>query len=625
MQLANFQNVSREYGPQTVLKDVSFRISSGQKLGLIGANGSGKTTILRILCGRETPSSGGAVVARGVSVGYVPQHVTYDDDQTVLGCVLTEHSALAAALRAQEERVAQACEADMASALRAYEAARDRYDHVDGDRFPQRAEAMLDSLGLAGKMDQKIGSLSGGEKNVLALAEALLAEPDLLLLDEPGNHLDYLGVAWLEDFLSRYKGAVVIVSHNRYLLDHVVGGVLQLESGRVTYYDGGYSDYRAKMLRDLLARQLDYDANQKRLTRLEALVKKFAEIASRTSDPAWGKRLRARRSQLAREQAQAVEKPVLADSAIRADFTATPSRANVALQVRGYSKSFGDLKLFDNAELDIACGERVALVGLNGSGKTTLLRDIVEHGGWDNPRLRTGPSLEVGYCAQQQEVLHGDRSILQELTSVAPIRRQAGIALLARFGFSIEDNRKRVAQLSGGERNRLQLALLMVLKPNFLVLDEPTNHLDIPAREAVEEALEDFNGTILVVSHDRYFLDKIVQRVVEVRDRKLVSYAGNFSDFWSTRQAMTQRAVGRVGKRRKQRERPRPAKTGGKQVAALEQRITDLEQRKLTLERDMGKALSHGDPRRGRDAARQLAQLKAQLDSLYARWLEAGS
>ena len=307
MLLASVQNVRQEYGVQSVLRGVSFQVSSGQKLGLIGPNGSGKTTILRILLGMEEPTGGTASLTRGVRVGYVPQYVEYDEDETVMDCVLEEHRRLTTALRLEEKRLAGASEREMPRALRAYQRARDEYDHVTGDHFPQRARAMLDALGLAGRSRQKIASLSGGEKNVLSMTQALLAEPDLLVLDEPANHLDYLGIAWLEDFLVRFRGAVLLVSHNRYLLDRTVAGILQLENGRVRYYDGGYSTYRATRLRELMAQQSDYIANQKRLARLEALVRRFADIARNSTSPAWGRRLRARRAQLEREKARAVE------------------------------------------------------------------------------------------------------------------------------------------------------------------------------------------------------------------------------------------------------------------------------------------------------------------------------
>jgi len=622
MLLAQLDNVTKLYGTRAVLDGASFQISTGRKIGLIGPNGSGKTTIVRILLGLESATSGTATLNKSIRVGYVPQHVEFDEGQTVLEHVLAEYRGVEAELRRCEDRLAEAGGERMGKALKAYQRARDAFDRAGAERLPARAEAMLDALGLPGRGEQKIAQLSGGERNVLSLAEALLAEPDLLILDEPGNHLDYMGLAWLEDFLNRFAGAVLVVSHNRYLLDGVVDGVLQLGGGKIRYYEGGYSTYRATRLRELLAQQADYVANQKRLARLEALVEKFAQIARRSSDPAWGKRLRARRSQLAREKRQAVDKPDLGPSAMRLDFAAAPNRANIALQVRGYSKAFGELVLFDEADLDIACGQRVALVGPNGCGKTTLLRDVVSEGAWDHPTIRIGPSLTVGYCAQGQEVLREDWTLLQQVKAAAPMGDHEAFSLVGRFLFARADLNKRVADLSGGERNRLQLALLMVSRPDFLVLDEPTNHLDIPAREAIEEALDDYEGTILVVSHDRYFLDKVVRRVVEVRDRKLVSHAGTFGDFWLARQAgPAGGGSGRISSRGKRRKRsPKP----GGEMKQLERRIDQLERTKSDLESRISAALTANDRREGRRASKQLQRLQAELDGLYEKWIALG-
>ena len=605
MQTASLQDVNTHYGTHPVLMGVSFKISSGQKLGLIGANGSGKTTILRVLLGQEPPTAGSAVVSPGVKVGYVPQHTEPDEDATVTDWLLAEQRDLLADLQREEARLARSTGAETNRVMRSYQRARDSYDRVDGDTWPQRAQAMLTAFGLEGRNDQRVGSLSGGEKNVLSMAQALLAEPEILLLDEPGNHLDYLGIAWLEDFLTRFKGAVLMVSHNRYLLDRVVSGILSLENGRVRYYDGGYSTYRATRLREAMAQRSDYIANQKRLAQLEALVKRFEQIARAHSDPAWGKRLRARRSQLAREKKQAVEKPVLDESAIDADFTTEATRANIALQVRGYQKRFGELSLFEEADLDVSSGERVALVGPNGSGKTTLLRDVIANGAWENQVIRVGPSMKVGYAAQEQEVLGRDRTILEEIRASAPMSSNDAFALLRKFLFTWDDLDKRVRELSGGERNRLQLARLMSMKPNFLILDEPTNHLDIPTREAVEEALDEYQGTILVVSHDRYFLDKVVNRVVEVQDRALVSHDGNFTDFWRARQQATPRVTGRVASRGRTRVRARAERAGRRAaVASLEKRIDEAEEQRL--EQQVTEAFSGRDHRQGRRANRQL-------------------
>ncbi len=627
MLLAALQNVTMRYGAQTVLRSVSFRISSGQKLGFIGPNGAGKTTAIRLMLGQEAPAEGNAFVARGVRVGYVPQRVEYPEGKTVRECLLEEFHALTAELHERERALSEASGADLDAAMRAYQRVRDEYDRIDGHWLPERAEAMLEALGLVGRSEQPVGSLSGGEKNVLALARALLEDPELLLLDEPGNHLDYVGLAWLEDFLTRFKGAVLIVSHNRYLLDRVVDGILHLEGGRVTSYGGNYSDYRLSRLRQLVAQQADYIANQKRLARLEALVQRFADIARNSTDPAWGRRLHARRTQLEREKEAAVERPELGPSAIQPDFGAETSRANIALQLRGYSKAFDALELFRRAELDVRCGERVALVGPNGSGKTTLLRDVVTTGAWENPTVRVGPSMQIGYCAQEQEVLRPERTVLETVMSAGLPSPGGARAVLARFLFYEQDLGKAVADLSGGERNRLQLALLMVQKPNFLILDEPTNHMDIPAREAIEDALADYEGTVLVVSHDRYFLDKVVERVVEVRERKLVSHAGNFSDFWSRRSAAQRAAgrasaAGRVSSRRKARERS--ARTTSGKLNDLEKRISDAEERKVELERRLESAFQQNNRREARRSAAELERLQKELERLYDKWFAEG-
>ncbi len=625
MLLARLDNATKLYGTDTILDHASFQVSTGQKLGLIGPNGSGKTTILRLLLGTETVTDGLAQVTPGTSVGYVPQYVEYDPHATVMQCLLTDHERMSAELGRCEQRLADAGPDEMDRALKAYQRAADAFEAGGGHRLPDKARAMIDALGLAGRGDQFVGQLSGGEKNVLSLAQALLAEPELLILDEPGNHLDYHGMAWLEEFLQAYKGAVLIVSHNRYLLDRVAGGIWELDAHKLRYYHGGYSDYRATRLREAIARQADYTANQKRLAQLETLVKKFAEIAKRSSDPAWGRRLRSRRKQLEREQDQAVGKPSLGPSGISLEFDTDASQANIALQLRGYRKAFGRHVLLDGADLEITCGQRVALVGPNGCGKTTLLRDIVQHGAWDHDVIRIGPSLTVGYGSQGQDELREDRSLAEEVTRLTGLARGAVLGLVGRFRFTRDDLHKPVSALSGGERNRLQLACLMARKVNFLILDEPTNHLDIPAREAVEDALADYEGTLLVVSHDRYFLDKVVTRVVEIHDRQLVGYPGTFADFWAQRRRQMPRATGRVSQRRRQRPN-RAAKNHRADAAAdLERRIDQCEAEKADLERTIAAAFDANDQRQARQATRRLEQLGHQLDDLYEKWMASQS
>ena len=625
MLVASFNNVSAHYGSQIVLDGVSFQIDENDKLGLIGRNGSGKTTLLKVLTGREEPTSGSVVVPQSTTVGYVPQYVDADESVTVRDFLLEDYNRVVEELRRAERGLESVGQVDTGRALDAYQNALDAHDRMDGERFVDEAGSMLASMGLEGKKAQRVGSLSGGEQNVLSLTRALLAKPDLLLLDEPGNHLDFHGMAWLEDFLLRFTGAVLVVSHNRYLLDRVASGILELEHGRITHYDGNYSAYRAQRLRDLLSQQSDYIANQKRLARLEALVHRFEQIARANSDPAWGRRLRARRSQLERERRQAVDKPEMDTSAIRTHFESAPTRANIAIHMRDYTRGYGEDILFDKAEMEVNGGETVALVGANGSGKSTLLRDIVERGEWDSEDIRVGPSMKIGYSAQQQETLDDDQTVVQQVREAAPMSNQAAFGLLSSLLFDHEDMDKTVGDLSGGERNRLQIARLMAMKPNLLILDEPTNHMDIPSQEAVEESLEEFQGTLLIVSHDRYFLDKLAQRVVEIRDRKLVSHPGGFSEFWRATRPTDGGVVGRVSRRRRRSASDRVRRAHNRQEQEdLERRIQEAEARKLSLEDEMTQAFANRQMRQGRRAQRQLERLTAELQGMYDRWVESG-
>jgi len=627
--MLSFARVGKHYGTQDVLCDVSFEILPGRKVGLIGPNGGGKTTLVRLLVGEEEPSEGKVVKAADLRLGYVPQHVEFEPDLSVRDFLLEEYRAITKELREQEMALGEAPPERAEKALVAYQKARDAYDGIGGDDMERRTEALLASLGLAGTWDRKVGTLSGGERNVLSLAKALTRRPNLLVLDEPGNHLDFTGLAWLERFLSEFDGAVLVVSHNRYLLDRVVDHVWELEGRRLAEYEGNYSKYRMTRLRQIVAQQAEYVANQKRLAELAALVARFAQIAKVSHDPAWGKRLHARKTQLAKAEAQAVERPVMDQARISLVSRAERTRADIALQVNSYSKGFGDKRLFEGADLQISCGERVALVGPNGCGKTTFLRDVVENSRWDGSTLRIGPSLKVGYCAQHQEVFRPERTVLEEFQALGMFTRKEVFSALARFLFRWEDLDKRISELSGGEKNRLQLARILMLKANFLILDEPTNHMDIGSQEAIEESLADFQGTILVVSHDRYLLDRIATAIVEVEGGRFETFRGSFSEFWAGREPYLARGSGRVLTRGKQLEAARrdARKRAGREAAAatgrtadLERRIGELESEKGELETKITASFTAGDHQEGRRLSNRLDRVSRMLEELYGEW-----
>jgi len=621
--MINIINLSKYYGTDTIFDNISLKINGNEKVGLVGPNGCGKTTLIKMITGDEEPSKGNIIIDKKLRIGYVPQYIEFEKDLTLFDVMLSQYQDLSEQLRTLETKMATSSEEDLEKVLNQYQKVRDVYDDVEGDSAPARAEKILDSLGLEGRGEQLVETLSGGEKNVLALAKALLLKPDLLILDEPGNHLDYKGLAWLEKFLSDYKEAVLIVSHNRYLLDRVCEKIVAVEGRKINEFVGNYSYYRMNRLKSLVNQQSDYVANQKKIKRIEALVKKFRELATVTADPAWGQRLRAMKSRYDHEQKQAVEKPQDFEKKIQMDFQSDKTKADIALQIKEYSKSFDDLELFDKAELGISCGEKVALIGSNGCGKTTLIRDIINQGDWENDIIRVGPSLTIGYCSQHQEIFNQNKTIEDEIRELGSLSRSDAYKIVAPFNFSWEDMEKKTGDLSGGEKNRLQMARLIYLKTNFLILDEPTNHLDILSSEAVEEALADFDGTLFVVSHDRYFLEKTVNRIIEVKDKKLISFDGSFSSWWSSVNPLKPKSDGRITTRGSDRRKDKKSDLNKdiiKEIKNIETRIGILETEKSDLESLINEAFIKVDHKKGRDLSVKLEKLNSQIEKLYTQW-----
>jgi len=591
-------------------------------VALVGRNGCGKTTLIRMLIGDDDDHTGVKRHQPGARIAYVSQQPpAYRDMETAAEFVCRdamdhrhELELLAAEMESADEQTGRAL-------LRRYGDLREAYDAEEGDLAEEAAARLLDRAGLGHRASTVAASLSGGEKNVLSLVRAVRRMPDLLVLDEPGNHLDMAGLAWLETFLASLPCAVLLVSHDRRMLDKVVTSVLELEAGRLTRFAGNYSAYRLERLRQAAGQGQDWQADRKRVERLEALVRRFAEIARSRPDPAWGKRLRARRSQLERVKADATERPDIGNRDAQVTFLGEASKADLALRVEGYSKTYGDIVVMEPSGFTVMNGERVALVGANGSGKTSLVRDIVEQGSWDNPVLRVGPSMVVGYCAQAQELFDRNKTVEEEFLKILPTRRDA-FAHLGRFLFTYDDLDKRIDSLSGGELNRLQLARASALKANFLILDEPTNHLDIPTREAVEDALADFEGTVLVVSHDRYFMEKVAQRVVFIEERHFIEYEGGFDEYW--------RDVGSSGMARRNTgtrsiedrgRRDRSASSAGD--TGMEQRIERLELDKQRLEKEASAAFDARDYKRAKQIAIELESVGGRLAELWRRYVSA--
>ena len=654
MHLLEALDLGKDFGGDPLFSSLCLSLDPGEKVGLVGPNGTGKTSLLRILTNLDDDFRGRIKKAPGCRIALVPQRWEPPVSLSCAESLLVEARALEARLETVGEALAILTDGALAAALELYGELRARYELLGAEEAFDRAARLLERIGLGDSADRPAQVLSGGEKNVLALGVALMEDPDLLILDEPGNHLDFAGLAWLEDYIGSERRAILVVSHNRRLLDRSVERILELDGGRLEAYTGGYSAYRLEKLKRAAGQGKDWQADRKRIERLEALVARFAQIARSRPDPAWGKRLRARRSQLERERSQAAERPDLDRSRMRIDFEAAQTKADFALVVRGYSKAFGERSLFSDASFDLLAGERAVMIGPNGSGKTSFLRDLVAaEGSLDGGPIRVGPSMRIGYCAQEQEVFKVERTIEEEFSALGALGDETG-KLLRKFLFGRDALGTKIGALSGGERNRLQIARAVFLKANFLILDEPTNHLDIEGREAVEEGLADFEGTILAVSHDRWFVEKIAERIILVENFGFTAYEGSFEEYWRDLGAARSRSPGRskledrgrvLGRNKESNgdagatEAMAVDSPGGKgrgvgsaAIAAAAARSRDLERRigaeegrRSSLETESAKALASRDFAKAGKLAEEAAKTARLLEKLYEEWARVAS
>lgn len=611
--LLKAENLNKNYGGDPVFSGVNFEVNPRDRIGLVGANGAGKSTLVRMIAGLDRDYSGNITRFPGVTMGWVDQHFP-DYAGNGLDFLLQDYADLAGQLGQAEETLSRLEGADLDKALEAYGRLRDQWDQREGDSAPDRALTLLEQLGLKNLADRSVLQASGGEKNRLALGRVLVTRPDLLILDEPGNHLDLEGLAWLEEFLKDYPAALILVSHNRYQLDRLCTRIFDLEGGVLTAYTGNYSQYRAQKLKLAAARGRQHAADGKKLERLEALVKKFREIASRTADPSWGRRLHSRVTQLEKTRERATPPPPKDSAKLDYRLTEARTQGRTAIQVLDYQKSYGEKELFRGACFEVLKGEKIGLVGPNGCGKSTLVRDLVNLGAWDHPVLRISPSSRVAYAAQHQEIFDPVKTVLDTFLELKPWRREEAYSLLSRYLFSWDDMEKTTGSLSGGERNRLQIARAAALEADLLILDEPTNHLDIPSVEALEEALEEFGGTVLAVSHDRYFLDRCTARILEVRDLQVHSWEGGFTEFWAARKNLkVSDQISPSGELRKKSH-------GG---PSLEARIENLEKEKAELERQMAAASGSGNYSKAARLGDRLEKLNRELARLWEDFMEA--
>ncbi|HET9591076.1 MAG TPA: ABC-F family ATP-binding cassette domain-containing protein [Anaerolineales bacterium] len=544
-------NATLILGSHTIFHDLYWEIQHDQKIGLIGPNGAGKSSLFKLITGEHSPEKGGAVIqAKGVTVGYLPQHPEFEPERTALALALEGNPRVAKIEEQLDQIESKLGDPEVYNNARTLERALDtqhklleEYESLGGMNYASRVRELLRGLGLPeSDYEKPIGALSGGQKKLIGLARLMLSRPSVLLLDEPDNHLDMPGKAYLEKLIIDYPGAVVIISHDRYILDAIATHIAEIEDGRITTFNGNYTEYIIDK-EERLARQEDlYQIQQREISRLEMALKRYKQWVQ--INDKFASRMHAMEARI--ERIEKIERPILERR--RMDLTLNGWRgSNQVLELVEVSKSFqrtpdlgersrslqtSDSKpILDNINFLIRHGERVGLIGPNGAGKSVLLRLVLGKEQPSRGEIKIGPSVKVGYYAQEHETLDFNQTLIDAVRLAGNMSESNAVSFLIRYLFTYQQATQQIGSLSGGERSRLQLALLVLSGANFLLLDEPTNNLDIPSAEVLENALNDFNGTVLVISHDRYFLDRTVSRIFALENATLTEYIGGYSDY----------------------------------------------------------------------------------------------
>ena len=627
MIILSVQEVKKSFGTHEVLKKVSFTLQDGERMGLVGVNGCGKSTLLKIIAGEETADEGQVSLQKGLRLGYLAQQSELSGEETVQEAL---ESVFAPLVRMDEEL--RALEAEIAScgedpeALRRlgsrYDALTRAFEQGNGYGWRSSVQGVLAGLKLRPFRDMPTKRLSGGERTRLCLGRLLLTEPDLLLLDEPTNHLDLKSIAWLEDYLGAYRGAVLVISHDRYFLDHVCGRMAEMLMGVVETYTGNYTEYLEKRTAVFETRMKAWELQQKEIAREEAIIATYRRFNREKSIKA----AESREKRL--EKIERLERPQ-EEGTVRFRFETRRRTGEDVLVLQDLKKSFGGRVLFDHLQQKVKAGDRIALIGDNGTGKSTLLKCLTGEERPDSGSIRWGTGVDLGYYDQHQAGLHEEKTVLDEVWDRFPRLEQYEVrGALGLFLFTGDDVFAPIHTLSGGEKGRVCLTELMLRKDNVLLLDEPTNHLDMDSREVLEAALAEFEGTIIAVSHDRYFINRFADKVWVLEGETLKEYLGNYDSYYARvsrdqepdgdTAGMTRTAVDKEKKRsRDEQRRLREAK---EQLKAAEKRVAEAEEELAGLEARLADPETYRDPEQGAALTKQYNALKETVDRLYAEW-----
>ncbi|PEZ54802.1 ABC transporter ATP-binding protein [Bacillus anthracis] len=532
MTICSVNNVTKSFGGNIIFENISLEIKNGERVGLVGRNGSGKTTIFQLLTGMESLDAGAIHMKKGTRIGHVVQIPKFDESMTVydvLSSAFKIEKELEREMHALEKHMAEEQESSVLQRLmERYGVIQEKFAFLGGYEIEANIMKVANGLQVTELFPRSFLELSGGEQTKVSLAYMLLQKPDLLLLDEPTNHLDLFAVEWLEQFLKEYNGTVMVISHDRYFLDEVVTKIFDLEDGEIHVYHTNYSQFVEEKEERLLQEFQAYQEQQKKIKKMKEAIKRLREWANQANPPNEGLHKRARSMERALERMEKLKKPILERKQMGLQFEGQERSGKDVVVMKEVSKGFADHPLFNEVNLHVRFQERAAIVGRNGTGKTTLLKLLLEEIEPDAGEIRIGSSVKIGYLSQHA---YGNMksNVLEAFREYVAVTEGEARHILAKFLFYGPAVFKKVTQLSGGERMRLRLAQLMYQDINFLILDEPTNHLDIESREVLEEALEQYNGTILAVSHDRYFLNKLFEKTYWIDECKLFEFAGNYA------------------------------------------------------------------------------------------------
>lgn len=628
------QNIEKSFDGVTILQDASFHIEEREKAALVGINGAGKSTLFRIIVGELTPDNGQVILAKGKTLGYLAQHQEMENQLTIYDCLLQvkQHILdMEIRMREMEAEMKHTTGEALTKLMDSYSRLTHEFEMENGYAYKSELTGVLKGLGFQEEDFQKqVSTLSGGQKTRVALGRLLLSKPDIILLDEPTNHLDMDSIAWLETYLLNYPGAVFIVSHDRYFLDKVATKIVEIDNGKVSSFTGNYSAYSEKKA---LIRKAAYQAylnQQQEIKHQEEVIAKLKSFNREKSI----RRAESREKML--DKIEVLEKPIEIDNSMKISLKPRITSGNDVLTVEGLGKSFPPLTLFEDLNFSIKRGERVAIIGNNGTGKTTILKILNQIVPADTGCFHLGSKVHIGYYDQEHHVLHNEKTIFEEISDDFPKLTNTEIRnLLAAFLFTGDDVFKPIQALSGGEKGRVSLAKLMLSEANFLILDEPTNHLDITSKEILEEALSNYEGTVLYVSHDRYFINKTATRILDLTNQKLVNYIGNYDYYLEKKEELTQiyapdmqeapaetktSAVKLDWKQQKEEQaRLRKKENDLKKTEAM---IEELETRDSEIDEEMAKPEVATNVAECVRLSKEKAEIAQKLEELYEKWEE---